>query len=72
MPEDKPERVQDQEEDDDKDGCYWKLLPQDSREEFHAELDKCRKEGTRIQFSRIKDEDGKEWLSIAKRVPIGE
>jgi hypothetical protein len=48
-------------------GCYWKLLPQDDREELYAELDRCKKENIRIQFSRIKTEDGKEWLTIAKR-----
>jgi hypothetical protein len=34
-------------------------------------MDRCNKAEIRLQISRIKDEDGKEWMTIAKRVPIG-
>jgi hypothetical protein len=46
MPRDKPERVKDQEEDDNSDGCYWKLIPLDGKEETYAEMDRCNRAGS--------------------------
>jgi hypothetical protein len=53
------------------DGCYWKLLLMDDMEETYAEMDRCNKAGIRLQIARIRDEDGKEYMTVAKRVPIG-
>jgi hypothetical protein len=70
MPEDKPQHVDDEGPEDD-DGCYWKLIPLDDWSEAMNEVERCGKTGIKIRMSRINDENGKEYLSIAKRVPIG-
>jgi hypothetical protein len=54
------------------DGCYWKLIPLNDYEEVMAEIDRCNEAGINIQFTRNKDEDGKEHLTISKRVRIGQ
>jgi hypothetical protein len=70
MPEDKPEHVNDQGPESD-DGCYWKLIPLDDWNEALNEAERCGKAGIRTKISRIRDEDGQEYMTIAKRVPIG-
>jgi hypothetical protein len=38
-------------EDDDADGCYWKLIPLNDYEEVMAEIDRCNEAGINIQFT---------------------
>jgi hypothetical protein len=46
----------------------WVPIPHLPKEEYYAELEFCKKNNIPIKLTRLKKEDGKEYLMVSKKI----
>ena len=58
------------EEEPDDDWANWVPIPQLPKEVYYAELEYCKQNNIPIKLTRLKKEDGKEYLIVSKKVSL--